>query len=174
MSAGSRVELGLGPEGERIELSWELDALRSLPGQAEGDESPWSLDAAPGESTSLVRVLSAGFDDGTAIGLAARRARTAAGHGDEDLAGFIARPDHDPIEIPEALISTEYDSDGRVRRAGLELWIREGGPPARAAGERSSASDARHGGLSGESVRMVFRLDGVQGAAVYDLLRPAG
>jgi hypothetical protein len=174
LSAGSRVELGLGPEGERIELSWELETLRSLPAHPDGDESPWSLDAEPGESLSLVRVLSAAFDDGTTIGLAAIRARSAAGHGEEDLAGFIARPDHDPIEIPEALISTEYDSDGSVRRAGLELWIRESGPPARAAGDRSSASDVRHGGLAGESVRMDFRLDGVQGAAVYDLLRPAG
>ena len=173
MSAGGRVELALGNEGQRLGLSWELDLLRSLAGQAKGDASPWSLDREPGEA-GLVRVVSAGLEDETAVGVAALRPRASGGHGDEEVAGFIARPGRDPVEIPEALISTEYDHEGRVRRAGLELWLRETGPPARGAGDRTGTSEVRRGGLAGESVRMDFRFDGVAGAAVYELLKPAG
>jgi hypothetical protein len=177
LSDGARVLLALGPADGRLEMTWELDALRSLSEQSVAERAPWALVAGSGESGQsplLLRVVSAALDDGTAIGLAALRARSAAGHGEEEVAAFVVPPEGDPVDIPEALISTEYDAEGRVRRAGLELWIREAGPPARAAGDRHSATPVRRGGLAGESVRMGFRLDGVPGTAVYELLRPVG
>jgi hypothetical protein len=171
LSGNARVALELGPPESAVGLSWELSALRALAGP-DGGEAPWSLDGEPAEGP-LLRIVSAAFEDGTALGLAALQPESASGHGDEDVVAFIARPDHEPQGILEPRLSTEYDAEGRVRRAGLELWIEESGPPARGAGDRESAVEVRRGGFAGEAVRMSFRLDGVPGVAVYELLRPA-
>jgi hypothetical protein len=122
----------------------------------------------------LLRVVSAALGDGTALGLAATQPPAAAGHGEEEIAGFIARPDQDPHPVLEARLSTEYDAGGVIRRAGMELWLDESGPPARGAGDREHVAVVDRGGLTGEAVRMAFRLDGVTGIAVYELLSPAG
>jgi hypothetical protein len=171
LSGDDAVELELGSPGGAIRVSWELPAIRELAASANG-EAPWSLAGEPSDG-ELLRVLSAAFEDGTALGLAALRPGSAAGHGDEDVAAFLARAGQEPQAILEPRLSTEYDAAGRVRRAGIELWIEEAGPPARGAGDRERALEVRRAGLAGEAVRMGFRLDGVPGVALYELLRPA-
>ncbi len=75
----------------------------------------------------------------------------------------------------EALISTELDSDGRVRRVGVELWTSEEPPPRRLAADRTQLRDRRtSGGLERELALMDARLDGEPGTAVFEVLRPAG
>jgi hypothetical protein len=167
-----RVELELGTPDGPIEVGWELAGLREL-GLTDGGEPPWSLEGVVAPS-SLLRVVSAVLEDGTAIGFAALRPAAAGGHGDEEVGAFIARDGRDPQPILDARLSTEYDAGGGVRRAGLELWVEESGPPARGAGDRESTGEVRRGGLAGEAVRLAFRLDGVPGIADYELLRPAG
>jgi hypothetical protein len=171
VSGEGRVELELAAPRGPIGVSWELGALRALREGHEG--APWTIEGDPA-GASLVRVLSAALEDGTVLGLAAVKADSTDGHGDEEIAAFISREGGDPQPILDARLSTEYDSGGAVRRAGLELWIEESGPPARGAGDRESATEVSHGGLRGEAARMEFRLDGVPGVIVYELLRPAG
>lgn len=171
MSGEERVELELDAPTGPIGVGWDLSALRAL-GDAE-DGTPWTIAGDPA-GAPLVRVLSAVLEDGTTLGLAAAKTGSADGHGDEEIAAFIAREDGDPQPILDARLSTEYDAGGAVRRVGLELWIEEAGPPARGAGDRDSASEVSRGPLGGESVRLGFRLDGVPGIAVYELLRPLG
>jgi hypothetical protein len=172
VSGEGRVELELAAPRGPIGVAWELHALRAL-GEGADEGAPWTIEGDPA-GASLVRVLSAALEDGTVLGLAAVKADSTDGHGDEEIAAFISREGGDPQPILDARLSTEYDSGGAVRRAGLELWIEESGPPARGAGDRESATEVSHGGLRGEAARMEFRLDGVPGVIVYELLRPAG
>lgn len=170
MSPAGRVQLAIGA-GTPLHVSWELPALREIAAGGDGEMS-WTLEGDP-TGSPLLRVVSAALEDGTVLGLAALRPESAGGHGDEDVAAFIARDDGEPQEVLEARLSTEYDAAGKPRRAGLELWIDESGPPARGAGNREGAVEVRRGGLAGEAVRMGFLLDGVPGLAVYEILRPA-
>lgn len=172
MSDESRVELELGVPGRSFVVGWDLAPLRDIAAQLDG-EPTWALAGDPG-GAHLLRVLSAAFDDGTALGLAAVQPPQADGHGDEEVAAFVARPGRDPQAVLDTRLSTEYDAEGLVRRAGLELWLEEDGPPARGAGDRESLIEVRRGDLSGRAVRMAFRLDGVAGVAVYELLGPGG
>jgi hypothetical protein len=173
LSDGGRVELSLGSGAGELSVGWNLDELRAEALRAEA--SPWSFERQPAEPPPLLRVLSAALDDGTALGLASAMPPGSAGHGDEEVGAFVVRPGRDPEPIAEALLSTEYDAEGRVRRAGLELWTGESGPPARGAADREVTGVAvTRGALAGEAVPMAFRLDGVEGVAVYELLRPAG
>jgi hypothetical protein len=168
LSDESRVELELGAPDSGLVVGWNLAPLRALAEQLDG-EPTWSLGGDPA-GAPLLRVVSAALADGTALGLGAARPPLADGHGDEQVAAFIARPGREPQGIVEARLSTEYDAKGLVRRAGLELWLDEAGPPLRGAGDRESLVEVHRGGFSGEAVRMTFRLDGVPGVAVYDLL----
>jgi hypothetical protein len=151
--------------GSALRVEWDLDAVRELAGGVEDAARPWrisgDLEAA---EIALVRVLAAGFDDGTAIGVAAVQPAGAAGHGDEVVGAVLARAEATPEQICETLLSTEYDRDGRVRRAGLELYPTEGSFPLRVAADRERAD-------SGEPVPMRFRLDGVEGRGSYELRR---
>jgi hypothetical protein len=172
VSGQGRVELELDTTEGSFVVGWDLTPLRAIADRLDGEPS-WSLG---GEvvGAPLLRVLSAALEDGTAIGLAAAQPATADGHGDEQVVAFIARRGEDPQPVLDARLSTEYDAEGLVRRAGLELWLEESGPPARGAGDRESRTEVRRGDFSGETVRMTFRLDGVPGIAVYDLLRSGG
>ena len=172
MSGEGRVELELDAQGSSFVVGWDLAPLRAIADQLDG-EPTWSLGGDPA-GAPLLRVLSAALEDGTAIGLAAAQPAAAGGHGDERVAAFLARTGEDPQPVLDARLSTEYDADGLVRRAGLELWLEETGPPARGAGDRESRTEVRRGEFAGEAVRMTFRLDGVPGVAVYDLLRSGG
>jgi hypothetical protein len=157
---GFCVDLGAG-----LLVDWDLDAVRGLAGGSEDAERPWRIsgDLEPAR-IGLVRVLAAGFRDGTAIGVAAARPAGAAGHGDEVVRAVLARAEATPEQMTQTLLSTEYDRDGRVRRAGLELYPTEACFPLRA------AADGEPGG-SGEPVPMRFRLDGVEGRGSYELRR---
>ena len=54
---------------------------------------------------------------------------------------MLCDPDGAPVEVSEALLSTEYGPDGVQRRATLELWIDgEEGQPLRGAGTLISSS----------------------------------
>jgi hypothetical protein len=148
-----------------LRVEWDLDAVRDLAGAREDPSPLWRIsgDLDPA-GVALLRVLTAGFDDGTAIGVAAARPVGAAGHGDEVIRAVMARGEATPEQMCETLLSTEYDREGRVRRVGLELYPTEGGFPLRAAADRER-------GDAGSAVLMRFRLDGVEGRGSYELRR---
>ncbi len=160
MADGFGVDLGAG-----LRVEWDRDAVRELAHGVEDAERPWRISGEPEPAgIVLVRVLAAGFDDGTAIGVAAVQPAGAAGHGDEVVRAVLARAEATPEQMHETLLSTEYDREGRVRRAGLELYPTEASMPLRAAADREP-------GDSSELVPMRFRLDGVEGRGSYELRR---
>jgi len=91
-------------------------------------------------------------DDGLVVLVAARPAGTE-GHSDEQLNAWLLDPEGGATPFAEALLSTQYDGDGRQTRAGLELWpVGEGEThPMRAAG--TAIGVAGNGGLSAALLR---------------------
>jgi hypothetical protein len=158
------VELG-GSEGAR--LRWAPRPADD--GNGAAPPSPWELEAEPAWGRlDSIRLVSALFDDGGALGLAALRPRDARGHDEDVVVARLVNAEGEQATISEALVSLEADAEGAPRRLGLELWMDPDSSPLRVAadraGERGRASDR-------ESVSMRFRLDGVEGAGLYEVLR---
>jgi hypothetical protein len=57
----------------------------------------------------------------------AARPRTAEGHGDEAVSAVMQAPDGTPEPVLSALLSTQYDANGRQQRATLELEVEHPG-----------------------------------------------
>jgi hypothetical protein len=161
------VELAAGP-GASARIEWDPGRLRGLadPGSATGC---WRLDGEPDWSAvSTLRVVSAAFEDGRLLALAAIRPIGAEGHGDESVAGLIVQPDVPVTELASALISVEYDSEGVPQRIGLELYPDDDGAPLRAAGDRAPEGVER--GEGSYVVPMAFRLEGMPGVGLLEFL----
>ena len=71
---------------------------------------------------SLTRSIAIAFGDGGILAVRAARPQRADAHGEEEVVAALAQPDAEPMEIPEALLSTQYDGAGRQVRATVELW----------------------------------------------------
>jgi hypothetical protein len=97
--------------------------------RSEGDEPDFSR-------VSLERSVAVAFSDGGLLALRSARPRGAESHGDEEVVAVVAEPNGEVTRIEEALLSTQYDEEGRQVRANLELWPddEDPGPPLRAAG----------------------------------------
>ena len=94
------------------------------------------------------------FADGGLLALSAVRPGGSGGHGEEEVAAVLCGADGAPVEVSEALLSTEYGPDGVQRRATLELWLDdEDGQPLRGAGTLISAASVSHPGLVGAADR---------------------
>jgi hypothetical protein len=148
---GVEVELELNPLGPKATLEPEWMPSRELSicsasGTLRRDGTQDSVsglgilshgedDTGPGEH-ALRRYLTVAFADGGLLALLAARPAGDADHGDEDIAAALVGPDAQPEELSEVLLSTEYDPQGRHRRATLELWPEgDDGPPLRAGGD---------------------------------------
>jgi hypothetical protein len=111
------------------------------------------------------------FSDGGLLALSAKRPEGATEHGDEALAAVLCDPDGAPVEVSEALLSTEYGPDGIQRRATLELWVDgEEGQPLRGAGTLISTSSIRRPGLSSEVAFFRWSLEGRDGLGHYEVV----
>jgi hypothetical protein len=111
------------------------------------------------------------FSDGGLLALSAIRPSTGSGHGDETIAAILCGPDGAPVEVSEALLSTEYGSDGVQRRATLELWIDgEDGQPLRGAGTLISASAVHQPSLDAEIAFFRWSVDGREGLGHYEVI----
>ena len=159
------VELG---GGETTRLRWAPRTADD--GNGAAPPSPWELDSEPDwRRLDSIRLVSALFDDGGALGFAAIRPRGARGH-DEDIAVTrLVDSDGEAREMSEALLSVEYDAEGGPRRLGLELWTDPDSSPLRVAADRAGEAGPQGGR---EAVPMRFRLDGVGGAGLYEVVRP--
>lgn len=122
------------------------------------------------DALALDRSVSAWFEPGLAFALAARRARGAGGHGDEELAAVVLRgepPAAAPVAEPR--LSTTYDGDGRIVHCGIELWETEDSEFA----ERIGGESVAHGELAGPGgaltavTFMAFHRDGAAGCGHY-------
>jgi hypothetical protein len=85
-----------------------------------------------------LRLVSAAVPDGRFVTVAAARPAAGVPHGEEVIAGHVVEPGEagEAQEFEDVRLSTIYDSDGRPRTAGLELY-RNGDDelPTRASGE---------------------------------------
>lgn len=114
------------------------------------------------------------FADGGLLALSALRPTGAAGHGEEELAVVLCDPDGAPVEVSEALLSTEYGSDGVQRRASLELWVDGDGQPLRGAGTLISAHPLRRDGLRSEIAFFRWSVEGREGLGHYEIVHADG
>ncbi len=110
------------------------------------------------------------FSDGGLLALSATRPPGAKAHGDEVIAAILCDPDGAPVEVSEALLSTEYGPDGVQRRATLELWIDgDDGQALRGAGTLISSSPVRRAGLNAEVAFFRWSVDGRDGLGHYEI-----
>ncbi|HEU4979152.1 MAG TPA: hypothetical protein VFT42_09685 [Solirubrobacteraceae bacterium] len=129
------------------------------------------------ERIGLARTLSAWFDDGLAVSLVAvRGARAKGAHGAEAVAATILEPAVDggeprAVQVPDPLLSTTYDADGRQRRAGLEMYPDPEGYARRMAGEVVCGSSLDLGRLRLDCAFFRWRMEGRVGVGRYDVLR---
>lgn len=117
----------------------------------------------------LIRSLTATLDDGSLLAVAAARPRGAAGHGEEVASALLLDAEGSVIRFEEPLLSTEYDSEGRHRRAGVELWGPDEGAALRGAGTLIGGAPVEVG--RSETAFLRFTLDGTPGTARYELAR---
>ena len=148
----------------------EPAGIVQVPG--EGDESRWQLATEPDwKQFEAVRVVSARFDDGRSLGVAALRPRGARGHDEDVVIARLLDAEGEPTAISEALVSVEYDAAGAPRRLGIELWPEPESAPLRIAADR--VGNAEPGGDGLVAVPMAFRVGGIGGAGLYELLEAA-
>ncbi len=127
------------------------------------------------ESQIQRRSIGIVFSDGGLLALSAVRPDRAKGHGEEQVAAVLCGPDGAPVEVAEALLSTEYGPDGVQRRATLELWVDgDDGQPLRGAGTLISASSVSHPGLRGEIAFFRWAVEGRDGLGHYEILHADG
>jgi hypothetical protein len=111
-------------------------------------------------------VISAGFDDGAVLAVAALRPRGAAGHDAETVGAVLVSADGDTTQVHETLLSTEYGPDGKARRLGLELYEGPTDPPIRVVADRLAEG---HEGPGGEQTALKLTMEGTSGAGLYEL-----
>lgn len=113
------------------------------------------------------------FSDGGLLALSAVRPAGADGHGDELVSAVLCDPDGAPVEVSEALLSTEYGPDGVQRRATLELWIDDGhgGQPVRGGGTLISSAKVQRTGSISEIAFFRWSVEGREGLGHYEVIR---
>jgi hypothetical protein len=161
------VELAAGHEP--VQLRWEPVAAED--GGPVATQSPWALESEPDWSRlEGIRLVSARFDDGTVLGVAALRPREARGHGDDVVLARLIDADGGDTTVSDALVSVEYDAAGTPRRLGIELWPEPDSAPRRVAADREAESEPRSA-KGRDAVVMRFRLNGTGGSGLYEVLR---
>jgi hypothetical protein len=124
------------------------------------------------EGSIVRRSIGVVFTDGGLLALSAARPAGGRGHGDETVAAVLCGADGAPIDVSEALLSTEYGPDGVQRRATLELWLADDDTqPVRGAGSLISASEVNHPGVTGTIAFFRWALEGREGLGHYEILR---
>jgi hypothetical protein len=160
------ISMELAACDEPLRLRWDPAVSASEP-----TESPWALESEPDwGGLDGIRLVSAHFDDGGALGFAAVRPSAARGHGDDVVIARLIDAEGEETTTSDALLSVEYDAEGAPRRLGLEVWPEPDAAPLRVAADRDA--NAASGGVDGrEAVAMSFRLQGTPGAGLFEVLR---
>jgi hypothetical protein len=169
------LELELAPVAEAAELDEVVVRVCRVSGQAGGQaingfgtvaetRSPPAWD-----QLDALRTISALVDEDNALLALARRPRDALGHGQEKVSARLLR-DGRIVPVDEARISTVYDSGGRQRSAGLELWLPGEELPHRGSGIVIAGSSLDLEGLRVHTAVFRWRIDGRDGIGAYELM----
>jgi hypothetical protein len=150
-------------EGE-MTVAAEPSASNGVSSQGWAFESSW--DADPLEGAAVFRHVAVEAPDGATIVVSSTGAPGIEGHGLERTEGILRATDA-ATPFDEALLSTQYDREGRPTRLGLELWRGDDAPPTRIAA--SLLGGAERGGTWAGFFRC--RADGAEGLGSYLLWR---
>ena len=122
----------------------------------------------------LRRSLAIAFADGGVLAFAAGAPTPDAPHNEEETTAVLTEPEGQ-VPIERALISTEYDAEGRQRRATVELWLPDesGEPPIRGAGTAIHSASVTVGDRRIQTAFCSWSLEGRPGLGRYELIRPA-
>jgi hypothetical protein len=115
-----------------------------------------------------LRAVSAVLDRENAVFLSARRPRNAAGHGQERIDAVVISGG-EARDVEDARLSTIYDSDGRQRTAGLELWLPGEDYPRRGSGSAQAGASIVLGGVRVDAAVFQWHMEGRTGAGAYEL-----
>lgn len=187
VSAAAQLEAGLpagklgGMEGYdqlvRVAGTVVVDgATRKFNGRGQRGHSWGSPDW---DKLSVARTLGVWLEDDRGVTLTAVRPAKAQSHADEAVHAVMLAPGAEDDEgasvatvIADPRISTTYDSDGRQRHAGLELYVTEDAAYARrAAGELACGTTLDLGRLRLDCAFFTWRMEGRRGVGRYDMLR---
>jgi hypothetical protein len=102
--------------------------------------------------------------EGRAVTAAAILPADTEGHGAEHVSAFLVMPDSPPEPFEDVRLSTVYDSAGRPRTAGLELFMAGDEYPRRVSGEAVCAAE---GAPNGAAACFRWSLDGDPAAGGY-------
>ena len=159
-------EIALELDGVRVR--WDAGAVAAY-ASAE-PERAWSLEGSLTPKHSALRVLSGATADGSILLLAAARPAETEAHDSELIGALLVEDGGNVVAMDEVLLSTEYTADGAVRRITLELYREGDDYPLRGGGDAASTSAGERDGHRAESATLRFRLDGSEGAALYEIL----
>ena len=128
----------------------DSDLLLKLCEAARTGESLADLRQQLTSGASSARLVAAWFDDGSSVGVLARRPKGANGQDKDEievaLAGAAAEAG---IKVFDPRLSTTYNGAGDPRRFGLELWLGEDEDgeqrPLRIGGEATGEATVRDG-----------------------------
>ncbi len=166
MSETVSVEFA-APSGDELRFDWDLGRLRSLD-PAVTDPPLWRLSGElDWDEVDRVRVLSASYESGSMLTIAAIRPAGVAGHGEEAITGLVIDPERGPEQLGEVLFSAEHGAEGALERIGLELYRHESGLPIRVAGEPTAVESHPDGRV--DHRHYVLSLRGPDGAGVAAL-----
>ena len=114
------------------------------------------------------------FSDGGLLALTSAMPEGGREHGDEEVTAVLCDPDGAPATFEEALLSTEYGSDGVQRRATLELWPDlEEMRPLRGAGTLINSVNVRRKGVDSQIAFFRWSVEGREGLGTYEVTRSA-
>jgi hypothetical protein len=131
------------------------------------------------DKLSVARTLGVWLEDDRGVTMTAVRPAKASSHADEAIHAVMLAPDSDDeggtavaTVIADPRVSTTYDSEGRQRHAGLELYVTEDADYARrAAGEVACGTTLDLGRLRLDCAFFTWRMEGRSGVGRYDVLR---
>ncbi len=120
------------------------------------------------EELDALRSITAVFDPDNAFLALAQRPRGAVGHDAEQVHAWLLS-EGVVVEVSEARMSTVYDGNGRLRSAGLELWIPERDYPMRGSGTVVAGTSLALEGLEVHAAAFRWRMEDREGAGAYEL-----
>lgn len=171
---GNRFELSFSPLWESLAFdgaSTRMCRVKGSVGSVKVDclgTATETQEAPHWEELDALRGVSALFDPEHAVLAVALRPRGTAGHGQEKVtAWLVAAGEQRAVE--DARISTVYDSEGRQRSAGLELWLPGEDFPRRASGTAVAGTTLALEGLRVNAAVFSWRMEGRDGAGAYEI-----
>jgi hypothetical protein len=168
------LDLEFEPVSEAATLPGSENWLCAVRGTVEGREidclGTATVTSEPPEWAHLeaLRAVSAVLDRENGVFLSARRARGAAGHGDERVNAVVISGGQ-ARDVEDARLSTIYDADGRQRTAGLELWLPGEDFPRRGSGSAQAGASIVLGGVRVDAAVFEWHMEGRSGAGAYEL-----